>query len=155
MNRTDSGPATDGARLRGNYVMLRADKLRLLLPQGDIGAAEYVDSTPQPSGEAGLFLQGEGESARPVVALSSEMRTLADFPADRFLLTRLGGESAGLSFAWNEVRVLIEPGLAMHALPSAMQTADAPIDAYVELDGELALCTSAAKVLARTVEARG
>lgn len=41
MNGTPTLPA-----LSGNFVLLKADGLQLLLPQQDVGAAEYLDSAP-------------------------------------------------------------------------------------------------------------
>ena len=35
--------------LRGNFVLLRADGLQLLLPQQEVGAAQYLDARPRES----------------------------------------------------------------------------------------------------------
>ena len=34
--------------VRGNYVLLRADALRLLLPQTDIQSTNYMQTRPEP-----------------------------------------------------------------------------------------------------------
>jgi hypothetical protein len=140
--------AAGASTLPGNFVVLRADSLRLLLPQQEVGAADYVDSAPLPSGEVGVFFCGEGDARRSVVALSERMRLLADFPRGRFLVTSLRTPELELSFAWDEVRVLIGVRLERHPLPPAMRLAGGPIHGYVEHAGELLLCSSAEQVLA-------
>jgi hypothetical protein len=144
------------ARMRGNFVLLRADSLRLLLPQQDMSSTEYIDSTPLATAEPGIFTYAEaGSTPRKVVALSEEMQALAKFPADRFLLTQLADDQTALSFAWNEVRVLIDAELEQHALPAVMQGPGALIDSYVELDGEPVFCMSAPRVVSQTVASQG
>src|SRR5512140_3777014 len=61
----------------GNFVMLRADSLRLLLPQQEVGAAEYIEQAPRALPERGWFEYGSGEGARPVIALSAQMPPIA------------------------------------------------------------------------------
>ncbi|HMA08872.1 MAG TPA: hypothetical protein VKP68_13450 [Ramlibacter sp.] len=132
----------------GNFVMLRADSLRLLLPQQEVGAAEYIEQAPRALPQPGWFEYGSGEGARPVIALSGQMTPLVAFPADRFVLTRFSLDGSDLLFAWNEVRVLIEAQLQAHLLPPSMRTADGPISGYVERDGEVLLCSTAGQVMA-------
>lgn len=140
---------TAGAgRIRGNFVLLRADSLRLLLPQQDVGAAAYVEHEPRATEQPGMYEHGEGDDLRLVVALSDRMRPLARFPVDRFVLASLEADDAGLSFAWNEVQVLIDAEFERHELPTALRVPGAPIDAYMERDGEVVLCTTAERVLA-------
>jgi hypothetical protein len=132
----------------GNFVMLRADSLRLLLPQQDVGAAEYIEQAPRALPQPGWFAHGSGENALAVIALSGQMTPLAAFPADRFVLTRFSLDGIDLYFAWNEVRVLIAAQLQPHLLPPAMRTAQGPITGYVERDGEVLLCSTAGQVMA-------
>lgn len=143
--------ASETTVIEGNFVVLRADALRLLLPQEDVGVAEYLEGEPLPSSEQGVFRHGEGESARAVLALSPRLRPLAQFPRERFLLTRLHAAGGELSLAWNEVRVLIGAKLQRQPLPPAMRRPDGPIDGYVEQDGELLLCSTAERVLAHAM----
>ena len=146
----------DGSgRMSGNFVVLRADSLRLLLPQQEVGAAQYVEHELRPSVEPGLFEYGQADAWRQVVALSGQMRPLPQFPADRFVLAALPAGEGALSFAWNEVKVLIDADLERHPLPALLQVPGAPIEAYVERDGELLLCTSAERVVAYATAAMG
>ena len=142
-------------RASGNFVLLRADSLRLLLPQQDVGAAEYIERQPRSTDVPNLFEYGEGDGLRHVIALSEQMRALATFPGGRFVITKLAADDAELSFAWNEVRVLIDADFERHALPAAMQVPGAPIEAYVERDGELVLCTTAAHVISYAAATMG
>jgi len=146
---------TAPARVSGNFVVLRADSLRLLLPQQDVGAAEHVEGAVRPAGPGGLFEIGSGAQARTVVALSGRMEPLPALPPDRFVLTRLKAGDADLSFAWNEARVLIDAQFDRFALPAAMRVPGAPIEGYVEHEGELLLCTTASHVVAAAVAAQG
>jgi hypothetical protein len=139
--------SSDTTRISGNFVLLRADSLRLLLPQQEVGAAEYIGYEPRPTEVPSLFEYGEGDGLRQVIALSGQMRALATFPDGRFVLTKLMADQGELSFAWNEVRVLIDSEFERHQLPAAMQLPGAPIEAYVERDGEVVLCTTAGQVI--------
>jgi hypothetical protein len=136
------------SRGAGNFVLLRAGALRLALPQADVGAAEYMDRAPSPSAQPGFFRYGEGDDGRALVALSERMRPLAAFPGGRFLLTTLSADGCELSFAWDEVRVLIDAALDPQPLPAAMRRPGAPIESYADHAGELLLCSTAARVLA-------
>jgi hypothetical protein len=138
--------ARDLPRLRGNHVLLRADSLRLLLPQDEVGAAEYLVGAPQPTEKAGYFAHGADK--HHIIALSSEMRALDAFPAERFVLTHFIARQAEFFLAWNEMRVLINMDLEREALPAAMQRPGAPVDSYVKLDGHLTFCCTAESVAA-------
>jgi hypothetical protein len=155
----DTIPLLNGAssaRMRGNFVLLRADSLRLLLLQQDMTGTEYIDSTPSATSEAGIFTYAEaGSTTRKVVALSAQMQALEKFPCDRFLLTQLANDQEALSFAWNEIRVLIDAELEQHALPAVMQGVGVLVDSYVELDGEVVFCMSAKSVVSRAVATLG
>lgn len=153
MSNDPSSPTHGPGDSPGNFVLLRAGALRLLLPQEDVGAAEYIGQAPLALGEAGFFSHTGEEGERVVVAPSEHLRPLETFPEDRYLLTRLG--ESELMFAWNEVQVLIDARFVMHRLPAAMQVEGAPVDGYVTLDGDLALCTDAARVVAYTTAHRG
>jgi hypothetical protein len=144
------------SKMRGNFVLLRADSLRLLLPQQDVSSTEYIDSAPLSTAEAGIFSYSEADNTtRKVVALSDQMYALARFPADRFLLTQLAKDGQALSFAWNEVRVLIDAELEQHSLPAVMQGPDALVDSYLELDGELVFCMSAQRLVSYAITGQG
>ncbi|MDP3702194.1 MAG: hypothetical protein Q8R72_14955 [Hylemonella sp.] len=147
MNRSARATAM---QVRGDFVLLRAGSLHLLLPQHDVNATEYMEHAPDPIGIPGIFSLGEADGeAHLVAALSENMHMLPEIPADRFLLTRLCGERRHFSLAWSEVRVLIDTALELHPLPAILQGKARLIDAYVELDGELAFCTTAQRVLAQ------
>lgn len=135
-------------QVRGNFVVLRAGALRLLLPHEEVGAAEYIEGVPAATAQPGRFEHEVLGERRAIVALSEHLRALENFPPGRFVLTRLHGGDAALSFAWDEVRVLIDAQLAPRPLPPALRSLQGPVDGYVQLRGELLLCATAPRVLA-------
>jgi hypothetical protein len=87
-------------------------------------------------------------AAQEVIAPSQYLTPLAEFPANRFVLTRLedrGGTVVWL--AWDEVRVFINPAFASRRLPPAMRAPRMPVTSYVEIGDDIALCTGAEAVL--------
>jgi hypothetical protein len=138
---------------RASFVLLRADTLRLVLPQQDVGLAEYMEGEPLPTGEPGLFEYAVGGACRIVAALSPALRTLEVFPGGRFVLTTLQADGAELCLAWDEVRVLIDAQLQSQPLPPALRTRGGPIQGYAEHAGQLLLCTTAQRLLAYAVGA--
>jgi hypothetical protein len=136
--------------LSGHYVMLRADTLRLLLPQHEVGAAEHIlGATLEPGDEAGLLRQADGPSARPFAALSAQMTLLPRCPPDRFVATALGegGEGTdGIAWCWNEVQVLINVELQPRQLPAVLLAPHAPVEQYVEHAGEIVYLCSARRL---------
>jgi hypothetical protein len=151
MNGTSTLPA-----LRGNFVLLKADGLQLLLPQQDVGAAEYLDSAPRDSGQPGLFeldSPEEGGATRFVAALSANMDLLPEYPQGRFLLTSFEAQG-GMLMCWNEVKVLIDTELHPQRMPDSMLPPDAPVREYVEMGDSLAFVCSAERLLEHAFEAR-
>ena len=139
-------------KMRGDFVLLRADSLRLLIPQRDVSSTEYIDQIPVATAEPGVFSLGDKPGrAQAVLALSAQMDLLATFPPDRFVLTCFTGSLQGTALAWSEVRVLIDTELEFHALPAVMQGKRALIDAYAEIDSELAFCTTAPRMVPETL----
>lgn len=145
----------DARRLKGNFVLLKAGRLQLLLPQHDVGAAEYLSATPQPTAQAGLFELPADDTAgsRFVAALSPQMGLLEQLPPGRFLLTSFPSQ-AGVWMCWDDVKVLIDAEIVPRALPPAMLGAGAPLTEYVEFGDEVAFCCSAERLLAQAFPAR-
>lgn len=139
-------------KMRGDFVLLRADSLRLLIPQRDVSSTEYIDQRPMATAEPGVFVfDDKPGAAQAVLALSAQMDLLGTFPPDRFVLTRFTGSCQEATLAWTEVRVLIDTELEFHPMPAVMQGKRALIDAYVEIDSELAFCTTAQRMLPETL----
>jgi hypothetical protein len=140
------------ASLRGNFVLLKADGLRLLLPQSDVGSAEYLPEHPRSGGQAGLFeLDTDGDGpTRHVAALSSRMTLLPEFPAHRFLMAAVGGPD-GVALCWDEIRMLIDTDLQTLPLPAVMLSPEAPLREFVELDDGIAFCCTGERLLAHAL----
>lgn len=144
--------------LRGNYVLLTADTLHLLLPQREVGAAEYLKGALEASGDPGLLKLAGADDPRRFAALSAQMTLLPDCPPERFLVTPLGEEEGNgeLGWCWNELQILIDVELQPRPLPEALLAPGTPVEQYVELEGTLAYLCSAQKLrafaIASTIE---
>jgi hypothetical protein len=136
-------PVEPIAKQRGNYVLLTADGLRLVLPQHEVGTTEYLDGVLEAGDEPGLLkLQGL-ESALRFAALSTRMTLLPHCPSERFLVTSFRGGNEDINWCWNELKVLINVELQPQALPAVLLTPDTPVEHYVEIEGKLAFLCSA------------
>ncbi len=137
------------AALTGHHVLLRSGSLRLLLPQADVGAAEYRECEPTVTSQPGVFQLVVGGAARPAIYPSERLRPQERIEAPRFVLTQLQAAGAEeLWFAWDEVRVFMNPGFLTTELPPALQGMSAmPFHHYVELQDDILLCTNAEKVV--------
>ena len=141
-----SSSSQPNTTLHGNYVLLRADTLRLLLPQHEVGALEYLESVPASGDVPGLFLStGKGEMPdRRFVALSAQMSLLTSFPAQRFVYTTLGdSEDDLLSWCWDEVQVLPELELSPQTLPAVLRAPQTPVVRFAEYKDEIVFLCSA------------
>ena len=119
--------AQAGRTARGNYVLLRADTLRLLLPQSDIQSTNYMQTRPEPiDGESGLLHMPGSDDGAVYVALSSDMRLLDACPSDRFVSTRLQGD-VDVQWCWSEVRVLMDTQLSYEAVPPVLLAPHTPV----------------------------
>ncbi len=142
------------ATVRGNYVLLSADSLHLLLPQHEVGAAEYLAGELAASEEPGLLkLRGE-ESPRRFAVLSAQMTLLPHCPPDRFLFAPLGDENDDLGWCWNELQILIDVELQPQPVPAVLLTPNAPVVQYVEFEGKLAYLCSARQLHTFALAAR-
>ena len=143
MNTT---PAAEATERRGNFVLLRADTLRLLLPQSDVGAATYLDQAPQATELAGLFEHHGEAGEQAVLALSSRMVPLEQYPSDRFLVTPIATAMGDIGFCWSEVSVLIDARLQPKPLPTALAAPGAPLQEFVEIGDDVVFCCSAERL---------
>jgi hypothetical protein len=141
----EAGPRT---ALRGNYVLLSADTLRLLVPQNEVGAAEYLETLLESADEPGLLRRPGAENTRRFAALSAKMTLLPRCPANRFIVTSLGLEDDELGWCWNELKVLIDVKLWPQPLPAVLRAPYTPVEQYVELAGEIAYLCSARRLRA-------
>jgi hypothetical protein len=134
--------AVSRAALEGNYVLLRAGTLRLILPQSEVGMAEYLDAALEPADESGL-LRHSANGTRCFAALSEQMTLMKNCPEDRFVVASLGDGDDDLGWCWSELRVLIGVELWPQPLPSVMLAPHTPVKYYVEHAGMLAYLCSA------------
>lgn len=132
--------------------MLRADTLRLLLPQSEVGAAEYLEDRPEPTNEPGLLRLSGETGERNFAALSPRMTLLPACPAERFVVATLGSAGDGLGWCWDELKVLIDIELQPQPLPAVLVAPFTPVECYVEHAGELAYLCSADRLAGFALE---
>jgi hypothetical protein len=142
------------ATLRGNYVLLTADTLHLLLPQHEVGAAEYLEGVLEASDQPGLLKLRGTENPRRFAALSEQMTLLPRCPSGRFLVAPIGDENDDLGWCWSELRTLIDVELQLQPLPAVLITSGTPVDQYVEFGGKLAYLCSARRLCAFALASR-
>jgi hypothetical protein len=129
------------SELQGNYVLLIADTLNLVLPLYEVGAVEYLDGVLEADDESGLLKLPGDEFSRRFAALSSTMTLLPHCPSDRFLVTTIGDENENLGWCWNELQVLIDVDLQPQPIPAVLLSPNTPVSHYVEFEGKFAyLC---------------
>lgn len=133
--------------LRGDFVVLRADEMSLIVPQSDVEDLEYIGEHRNAHTERGVLSFGSHGHKSHAIALSKNMGALLDFPPDRFLLTRLTAGAHQFLLAWNEVRVLPDAQITVQPLPPSLRSVDGPIEGYVEENGRVLLYTNAASIL--------
>jgi hypothetical protein len=132
-----------------NCLLLRIDKLQLMLPQGDVCAVESVadlnsENALAPSVGRIAYL---GQSW-PVLSLNGELQTLDNIPAARRACVMLATGKGFLGLLCDDVRVLNQQSGSDYALPAAMRTANTPIQAIMPFENSLA-CLSDARHLLR------
>ena len=128
--------------IRGNYVLLRADGLRLVLPQRDIRSTDYMMSRPaRMDWENGLLHVPGSTDAAVYVAVSAGMQLLEECPADRFISTVLQG--LDVHWCWSDVRVLLNAELHPLPLPVSLIAPGTPVREVVAVGGEWAYMCSA------------
>ncbi len=146
---TSTTTAAPAAReLHGNFVVLRADKLRLLLPQADVGTASHLDVQPRTTDLPGLFERMSGDNGSALVALSHEMLPLPAYPTDRFLITAIETPMGEIGFGWSEVSVLIDARLQAKPVPQVLLNPHTPVNEFVEIDGEVVFCSDRERLAA-------
>lgn len=139
-------PAPSRPTLHGNYVLLRADNLRLLLPQHEVGSLAYLETAPDAGDLPGQFLFRNDErlAHSRFVALSEKMRLMPDFPVERFVYTTLGHEEDDLlCWCWSQVQILPESEISPQYLPPVLRSPGSPITRFTELRGKVVFLCNA------------
>lgn len=128
-----SAPAT--RTVRGSYVLLRADTLRLLVPQTEIKNTDYLQTRPVSiEGEQGLLHIPGSTDGAVYVAVSAGMRLLNECPADRFVSTSMQN-GLDVHWCWSDVRILVDADLRVEALPPVMLAPYTPVREMAFIDG--------------------
>jgi hypothetical protein len=150
-----SAAAQASPALPGNYVLLRADALQLLLPQHEIGAVWYLTEAPQASATPGVFSQDGRSGERRLLALSAQMQPLVRYPEERYLVTTIATPQGEVDFAWDEMSVLTDPQLRPQPIPAALLLAHSPLQEFVEIGDRTAFCCDATRLADHVLPAKG
>ncbi len=128
---------------QGKYVLLRADKLRLLMPQTEIDAIEHLDSQPQPS-EIPCFLTMPDGGDTCYLVLSDDFTLLETCPDDRFVTTRITTEEGmETEWCWSETRVLQDFTPEIYEIPAILLNTASPLRQYTLMDNQpVFVCSS-------------
>jgi hypothetical protein len=133
--------------VRGNFVLLRAGSLRLLLPQAEVGAAIYLEPRPVAGTAPGLLQSPDGEDARAFFALSPRMGLGRQCPPDRFVGAPFTNDPATV-WCWSELRVMIDASLQWQPLPAILCGSGSPLSSFTVLDNEPVFACGADALLA-------
>ena len=118
-------------------VFLRADNLRLLIPQTEVAAIGHLDARPEPSGLPGL-LAVPGRDDACYLVLSGDFGLLDSCPDNRFVTTRMYTDDGMETFwCWEEARVLLDFAPEIHPIPDVLLTAKSPLREYALMDEQL------------------
>jgi len=137
---------------RGNFVLLRAGALRLLLAQPEVGAAEYLEPPPVPTAVAGLLRSADPQDRRVHVALSEQLTPLPACPPGRFVGCELAGGEMPLVWCWDELRVLIDLNFEPIAIPAALLAEGSVVTHYAQVDGAPVFICSAQALCAQVLQ---
>lgn len=140
---SNKSAASETCAPRGNYVLLSADGLHLLLPQHEVGAVSYLDGMLTATDVPGILQRAGARSETRFAALSKCMTLLPECPANRFLLASLGDD---VVWCWNDLKVLTDVELPLHSLPPVLLKPGTPVTHYVELEDKLAFMCMAAQL---------
>ena len=124
-------------------MLLRADNLRLLVPQTDIDTTEHLGSRPIPSGMPGV-LAVPGKDDACFIVLSDTFQLLESCPEDRYITTKFVTDDGMESYwCWTEVRVLMDYAPQPHEVPEVLLYAGSPLHQYVVMDEQPVFLCSA------------
>lgn len=135
----DSTTPTD----QNQYVLLRADKLRLLIPQVEVAAIQHLEGLPEPSGMPGL-LAVPGQDDACYIVLADDLHLLESCPADRYVTTLMHSDDGMQTYwCWSEARVLLDYIPELNDVPEVLLAADSPLREYALMDEEPVFLCSA------------
>lgn len=145
LQHVSSGHTTD-------FVLLRADNVRLLVPQYQLGHTEYLTeklSICEGTDGMGLFCVMDNINGYIYMAISEQLRILTTPPIDRAVVTPIQASDGGqIRWCWNEVHSVKRQSIHLQPLLPCMITPHTPVTHFAELeDGHLAFLGDANSLL--------
>ncbi len=128
-------------RLQGDYVLLRADNLNLLVSQETLTDIHYLHDRrmiasqciTHPQQLMRIIADAESSQTPTFTALSASLTLLPEIPQSRFVATE-HSMAPGVQWCWNDVRLLNKVSLPLSSIPMLLKTDISPVQAVVTLD---------------------
>ncbi len=132
-------------RLRGDYALLRADSLRLLILQENIISIKHLKDKNvanlhclSNSGQLLSAMNNNDNQQLVFIALSDKLALTDSIPRNRYVVTT-HKNTANIRWCWSEVLLLNDVDLLLTPMPALLCSALTPINAIVTLaDGKQA-----------------
>lgn len=135
----------------GNFVLLRADNIRLLFPESQIGVPEYLQdnlSVVDGADGMGLFCVNNEKNGHVYMALSDQIQILKEPPVNRSVVTPIRSAEGGeVRWCWSEVKNISQHSVYLQTLAPAMLVSDTLVSHFAEVDGNLAFLCDAGQLL--------
>lgn len=146
MQTPHSFPAVPSAptkkTLSGNHVLVRADNLRLLLPQQDVVSTDYLQGRPElMDAQTNLLHVPDATDGAVYVSMDENMRLMPKAPEDRFVTTSLQGVE--VRWCWTEVRVILGEDIDTWTLPPVLLSPYTPVREIAAIGSEWVYACSA------------
>lgn len=126
----------------GNHVLVRADNLRLLLPQQDVVSTDYLQGKPELMDEqTNLLHVPDATDGAVYVAMDEDMRLMPQAPEERFVTTSLQGIE--VRWCWSEVRVILGEDIDAWSLPPVLLSPYTPVREIAAVGSEWVYICSA------------
>lgn len=121
-------------QVKGDFVFLRADGLKLLFPLDDVAHTAYLGKeTNTPIGSSHLVMDTAKENdITNDLAISETLQLLPELPKDRFILVQMKGIDVRL--CWSEMSIMTNRQLTVEWIPLQFLQEGAPLRALVMID---------------------
>ncbi len=128
-------------RLQGDYVLLRADNLNLLVSQETLTDIHYLHDRQMiasqcithPQQLMQVIADAKSSQTPTFTALSASLTLLPEIPKSRFVATE-HSIAPGVQWCWNDVRLLNKVSLPLSPIPMLLKTDTTPVQAVATLD---------------------
>lgn len=130
---TVQSTTTQSQHIKGDYVLVRADALRLLFPLAEVVNTSYLEAGRYSLNSTEDLQALDDPNAKPVyMAISAKMELLPEISDKRFIMTRF--VDANIFWCWNEMVILTDLNLPIQSIPANFLQAHTPLKDIVMID---------------------